>query len=107
MKRRIVTTPRYDNDLEAFFALILQDKAEPAYRFLKVAQESIERLAEMPTIGTKWETSLPQLQGVRSYPMPDRFRNYLIFYKSFDDRVEFLAILHGARDLATVLERLI
>jgi toxin ParE1/3/4 len=70
---------------------------------LKVAQDSIECLADMPGIGRAWESPLPHLAGIRVYPMPDGFRNYLIFYRPLDDGIEVLTILHGARDLDAAL----
>jgi toxin ParE1/3/4 len=38
--------------------------------------------------------------------MPSPFRNYLVFYRPIEDGVEVLTVLHGARDLQAVLERL-
>lgn len=32
-----------------------------------------------------------------------RFRNYLIFYRRKDDEVDVLRLLHGARDIRSVL----
>lgn len=31
--------------------------------------------------------------------MSERFADYLIFYRRFEDRIEILRVLHGARDL--------
>jgi plasmid stabilization system protein ParE len=33
-----------------------------------------------------------------------RFRNYLIYYRVLDDRVELVRAVHGARDQHTALE---
>src|SRR5437667_4858213 len=107
MKLKIIIGPRYENDLAEHFAEIFKDKPEPALRFVKVADESAQLLAEMPHVGTPFETDLPHLQGIRGYPMPKHYRNYVIFYRAFDDRIELLTMLHGARDLPSVLERLI
>lgn len=107
MKLRIAIRRRYDDDLAEHFAAIFKDKPEPAFRFLKVAEESAERLAENPRIGTVFETDVPHLQGIRSYPMPHRFRNHVIFYLVLDDRIELLTMLHGARDVSSVLEKVV
>lgn len=32
-----------------------------------------------------------------------RFRNYLIFYRRKDDEIEVLRVLHGARDIRSIL----
>jgi plasmid stabilization system protein ParE len=39
--------------------------------------------------------------------MPSPFRNYLVFYRPIRDGIEVLTVLHGARDLHAVLERLL
>jgi toxin ParE1/3/4 len=106
MSRRIVTRPRFSRDLVEQFAFIAADKLAPAERFLKVAADSIERLADMPGIGRVWESPLPHLAGVRVYPMPSGFRSYLIFYRLLDGGIELLALIHGSRDLAAVLDSL-
>ena len=107
MKLRIVTRPRYDEDLAEHFSVIFQDKPEPGFRFLKVAEECANRLAELPLIGTEFESEVPHLQGIRSYPMPNRFRNYVIFYRLLGDQLELLTMLHGARDLERALKEVI
>ncbi len=107
MKRRILKKPRVDRDLIDHFAFIARDKVEPAERFLRVAQESFDRLAADPLLGHNWESPMPQLAGIRVYPMPSPFRNYLIFYRPTEDGIEVLTVLHGARDLQAVLERLL
>ena len=99
-------TPRALDDLTTHFANIAKDKVQPAYRFLEVAEESFDRLASTPGIGTALESKLPRLQGIRSYPMPSGFRNYVIFYRQIEGGIEVLTILHGARDLQRVLERM-
>jgi toxin ParE1/3/4 len=71
---------------------------------LKVAEDSIKRLADQPGIGRIWKSPLPHLAGIRVYPMPSGFRNYLIFYRPLENGIEVLTILHGARDIEAVLD---
>jgi toxin ParE1/3/4 len=106
MKRRILKKPQVEQDLINQFSYIARDKIEPAERFLRVAEESFDHLAANPLAGQKWESPLRQLTGIRVYPMPSPFRNYLVFYRPIEDGVEVLTVLHGARDLQAVLERL-
>jgi plasmid stabilization system protein ParE len=97
--------PRVERDLTEHFATIAQDKIAPAERFLKVAEQSFERLAAMPGMGRAWESSLPELDCVRVYPMPSPYRSYLIFYRLLtDNTVEVLAVLHAARDIGAMIE---
>jgi len=60
-------------------------------------------LVEMPDIGRPYRSTEPRLQGVRMLPI-GRFRSYLVFYRRSDDKVEVLRVLHGARDLRSILE---
>ena len=107
MTVRIIKKPRAERDLIEHFAYIAHDKITPAERFLRVADETFARIASMPKIGRKWESSQPHLAGVRVYPMPSGFRNYLIFYRIIEGGVEVLTILHGARDLGNALDELL
>jgi toxin ParE1/3/4 len=107
MKRRILKKPQVEQDLIDQFSYIARDKVEPAERFLQVAEESFDHLAAEPMRGSKWESPLPQLAGVRVYPMPSPYRNYLVFYRIIEDGIEVLTVLHGARDLQAVLRRLL
>jgi toxin ParE1/3/4 len=107
MNRTILKTPRAERDLVDHFEFIARDKIPPARRFLKVAQKSFELLAAMPGVGREWDSPLPHLAGIRVYPMPEGFRNYLIFYRPVQDGIEVLTILHGARDLDAALDSLL
>jgi toxin ParE1/3/4 len=103
MSREIFKKPRASRDLIEYFAYIARDKVAPADRFLRVAEETFEYLARMPTVGRIWESPLAQLDGVRVYPMPSPFRNYLIFYRFNETTLEVIAVIHGARDVQAVI----
>jgi toxin ParE1/3/4 len=102
---RILRRPRAKSDLVEHYSYIARDKVAPAERFLRVAEAAFELLARMPTIGTAWESPDPRLAGMRVYPLPRGFRNYLVFYRSIPDGVEILTVLHGARDLGAALDQ--
>jgi toxin ParE1/3/4 len=103
---RILKKPRVKEDLIEHYASIARDKIDSAERFLKVAEETFQRISEMPFVGRAWESDLPHLADVRVYPMPAGFRNYLIFYRPIEDGIEVLTVLRGARDLDDALKRL-
>lgn len=103
MSRRIFKKPRVTRDLSEYFAYIARDKTAPADRFLRVTEEAFEYLAHHPTVGRIWESPLPQLDGIRVYPMPSPFRKYLIFYRFDDETLEVIAVIHGARDLGAAI----
>jgi toxin ParE1/3/4 len=106
MTPRILKKPQVERDLIEHFSFIARDKIAPAERFLRVVEESFERLATNPFLGHKWESPLPQLAGIRVCAMPASFRSYLIFYRPIKNGVEVLTVLHGARDLQGIIERL-
>jgi plasmid stabilization system protein ParE len=107
MSREILKKPRAGRDLMEYFAFIARDMIAPADRFLQVAEETFEYLARLPTARGIWESPLPQLDGIRVYAMPSRYRNYLIFYRFDDATLEVIAVIHGARNLEAVLARII
>ena len=89
MKPRVYKRPRVERDLMEHFSYIARDKIQPALKFLEVAEQTFERLAEMPGLGREWESPSPHLSDIRVYPMP-RYRNYLVFYRPREDGVEIL-----------------
>ena len=50
----------------------------------------------------RYEPDDPLFEDVRFIPV-SRFRKYLVFYRSIDDGIEILRILHGARDIQGLL----
>jgi toxin ParE1/3/4 len=103
MKRSYVIWPRVADDLTEHFAFIARDKVAPAQRLLEVAQESFELLAEQPSIGLPWNSKRPHLHGIHFYPMPSPYRSYIVFYRVLEERIEIVAVLHGARDLENAM----
>jgi toxin ParE1/3/4 len=94
----LVKSPVWD-DLREIGLRIAGDNPEGADRFFTAAKESFELLRRHPRIGRLRSFSVP---GVRSWIIPD-FQNYLIFYLPTGTEVQILAVLHGARDLASAL----
>jgi toxin ParE1/3/4 len=76
---------------------------EMARKFLRAMEAAYETLAEMPRIGSEREYRNPELKGLRMWPVP-RFPNHLIFYIVSESKVEIIRVLHGARDIPTILE---
>jgi toxin ParE1/3/4 len=74
-----------------------------ADRFTASAEKTFERLARMPGIGSRWGSDRPSLADVRFFPVA-KFPNHIIFYRPIPGGVEVLRVLHGARDLKSILE---
>src|SRR5713226_8246174 len=62
----------------------------------------MERLLAMSGMGSLYESDEPELAGVRFFPVT-RFRNYLVFYRPTTTGIEVLRVLHGARDIESLL----
>lgn len=74
-----------------------------ADRFLASVEATAARLAGMPGLGARWDSPKPRLADVRSSAVA-RFRNHLIFYRPVEGGIEILRVLHGARNIASLLE---
>ncbi len=73
-------------------------------RFLDAAEATFGRLAVTPGIGEPVETRDPLVRGLRCSSISG-FPNHLIFYyRSSDDEMVVVRVLHGARDLGRIFE---
>jgi toxin ParE1/3/4 len=67
-------------------------------------ERSLISLARNPAIGWLYPTDNPRLRGLRAFAI-GRFRSYLIFYRHIEDTLDVIRVLHGRRDLASLLRR--
>lgn len=68
------------------------DRVESAF------EANVDLLATQPEIGQL----MPRLRGLHMWVVTE-FPNYLIFYRQRDGMVEIVRLLHGARDLRSIL----
>lgn len=93
---RLLKRPEAENDLDEIWWYIAQDSPDHADRFLDRLQERLLALADFPKMGR----SRSDLQaGLRSQPVG----NYLIFYFPLVDGIEIVRVLHGSRDVESLL----
>lgn len=97
-RRRIIKPQEVKQDLRNLAATIATNNVSAARRFLDAAEKAFHRLAEMPEIGSAWESDNPKLQDLRVWPIKG-FENYLIFYRPYIDRIVIVHVVHGARDV--------
>jgi toxin ParE1/3/4 len=104
MKRRILRRPRAIDDLEDQTLYYLENAGEEiASRFLSAAEETLERLLDLPLSGATRAYLNPSLEGLRMFPVRG-FERHVLFYRPTPEGLEFVRILHDARDLKTILE---
>ena len=95
--------PAADRDLEDQAAYLAQEASlQIALRFYDDAGATFEKLARMPGIGQQRESANPRLAGLRVWRV-ESFENHLIFYRPTDKGLEIVRVLHGARDIDSIL----
>jgi toxin ParE1/3/4 len=76
---------------------------ETAQRFLEATQTTFEALAKMPKLGALCAFQSPALRRIRRWPVKG-FENWLIFYQVRRNGVEIVHLVHGARDIESLLK---
>lgn len=99
---RILPAADLDLDGQADY-LAREASLETALRFYDAASSSFERIAQMPGLGERRDSANPRLTGLRVWRV-EGFEKHLIFYRPADDGVEIVRVLHGARDIDSVLD---
>ena len=92
------------NDLtDIIYYYIREGSSTAGHRFRKEAEATFQRLASMPYMGSLYEHEHPALAGLRFFPLPSRFKKYLVFDRPMDDGIEVVRVLHGARDIEAIV----
>ena len=99
---RVVQRDEAEEDLIEVFVFLGEKNPSSARHFVRAAEDTFQTLAEQPGMGKTLESKNPDLQGVRWFPVKD-FPKVLVYYRPLTDGVEVLRVLHGARDLASLL----
>lgn len=87
-------------DLQTAARHIRRENPMAARAFLEAAYDTFELLALNPGLGRKRaDLGFPD---VRSWRIAG-YRRYLIFYREMPDRIQIWRVLHGARDLHSVI----
>jgi toxin ParE1/3/4 len=92
----VVVRPRASADLADIWAYIAEGSVRQADRFAATIDDHFQALARRPQMGR----SRPELaRNVRSFPVG----KYVIFYVALVDGVEVVRVLHGARDIDSIM----
>ena len=102
MKLRIRPAARADLAEQVAF-LVEQGGCDLGGRFIRAVQTTFELLVAAPRLGKARRFRNPMLQGIRSWPM-DSFSHHLVFYRVTTTGIEVVRVIHGARDIPTLLE---
>jgi toxin ParE1/3/4 len=103
VNRRLLRTPRADRDVAEALAYLLREAGEsPARRFLAGLEETYDLVLARPEVGRLYISEAPSLSELRVFRVR-RFERYLVFYELSDEVVRVVRVLHGSRDLWTIL----
>ncbi|MDR3622230.1 MAG: type II toxin-antitoxin system RelE/ParE family toxin [Paludisphaera borealis] len=96
--------PASEQDLDdVFYHYLSQGSIRTARRFLAQTEATFQRLARMPSIGTLVDPDHPTRPTLRYMPV-SRFRKYVVFYLPILGGIDVIRVLHGARDLESILD---
>ena len=83
-------------DLDDIWFYISQRSPAAADQFIDEVREKCRMLAENPLIGQTQEYRRP---NVRKWPVG----SYLIFYRTAGEGIEVIRVLHGSRDIDSLI----
>ena len=97
--------PKADLDLdEQAYYLATQASPDLGHRFLLAAHETFGLLASKPQIGWHLRLMHPDLASLRVFPVSG-FEKMLVLYLPLPNGIEILRVVHGSRNLQTLLRR--
>ena len=102
MRKKVFTRAKADEDIYEQALYIAQDNLEAARRYVFTVEKIIASLVENPKLGAFYKSEVVRLKGLRKLAVPG-FKT-IIFYFEFKETIEVVRILHGARDIPTILE---
>lgn len=91
-------TPQAEADLEDILRALNQNYPATAERYAAEFERKGQMLAQFPEIGRSRPELAPNLRSLLVRP-------YILFYRIQGDEVQILRILHGKRDLASILKQ--
>ena len=94
-------TKEADADIEEIGLYFARQAPDVEERFYLAFDKTICRLASSPNLGERCQFRNPKTKGMRVWQV-DGFSNYLVFYRSKDDVLQILRVIHGARNYETI-----
>ena len=98
--------PQADRDIDEIADYIAEEAGlDVGLRFLSDLYDTLALLASQRAMGWPCKVEHLQLRAARVFLVSARFENYLIFYLSFQDRIEILRVVHGSQDLEVLFRK--
>lgn len=103
MSISLVVSPAAWRDLGNYAAAMgVQTRAE---RFINGAKASFEFLQENPSAGALYLLDDPDIPALRKWYVRG-FAKYLVFYRDEGKVIRIVRVIHGARDIPSLLRRM-
>ena len=97
------TSAREDILRQYLYYLVGRDAAATADRFLIAVEAAVETISRNPAIGAPKFFDNPKLAGIRSWPVAG-FPAMRICYIQAANELRMVRVLHGRRDISSLLE---
>ena len=103
MNPRYVLRPQADLDLDQHaYYLAKEASQDVGHRFLVAAHETFALLATQPEMGWHSRLKHPGLESLRVFRISG-FEKMLVLYLPVESGVEIVRVIHGSRNLLTLL----
>lgn len=97
MSRRILLPPATERDIDYIAAI---SGGAAGLKFYRSAEQTLKLIAHRPAIGRRIPYRNPLLAETRILEMKG-FPKHLIFYRTSEDEIEVIRVIHGARESRT------
>ncbi|MCI0638363.1 MAG: type II toxin-antitoxin system RelE/ParE family toxin [Gemmataceae bacterium] len=103
MKHDVFIPSDVYEEIQGIMDHIAKDSFPAALRFCMACEETFEKISQSPELGSPFDFDPPRLRNTRVWQIKG-FENYLMIYRFTPDRgIRVLHVLHGARDLESIL----
>jgi toxin ParE1/3/4 len=89
-------------DTNKYANYISKDSVDAALRFYESVTQTTRLIADHPARWPRYEAVDPRVGEIRRRAVVG-FDKYIIFYRILDDVVEIVRVIHGSRDIPTIL----
>jgi toxin ParE1/3/4 len=88
--------------LEQFVYFGEQAGVDVAERYLDALDKTCALLAQQPQVGRAYDSGISRLTGLRRFRVKG-FEHYVIFYLARKGGIDVVRVLHGSRDIDSIL----
>jgi len=102
-KKTVIFSKKAEEDIESIVTHIALDHPRASQEFRDALRHTCSLLAEMPGMGPLRNFGNSRLMDIRLWPLK-HFEKHLLIYRVTEEFLDIIRVVHGARDLPTLLE---